>query len=181
MLQKIASKLIALTVVIGLGMLVTPLTSANGRNKGIEVYTATMKGYQEVPAVNTFATGYVTIQVDPAAETIAYKLSFDNLAGSVTQSHIHVGQPGVSGGVALWLCQTAASPAPAAVAAITPTCPDSGAVSGTLTADNVVGPTAQLIAVGEMDDVISAIRAGVAYANVHSTAVPGGEIRGQLR
>jgi hypothetical protein len=29
--------------------------------------------------------------------------------------------------------------------------------------------------------VLTAIHAGQAYANVHSTVVPGGEIRGQLR
>jgi len=33
---------------------------------------------------------------------------------------------------------------------------------------------------GELDEVIDAIRAGLAYANVHSTQSPGGEIRGQL-
>jgi CHRD domain-containing protein len=35
---------------------------------------------------------------------------------------------------------------------------------------------------GELDEVIAAIRAGVAYVNVHATPLnPGGEIRGQIR
>jgi hypothetical protein len=39
----------------------------------------------------------------------------------------------------------------------------------------------QQLAAVELDEVIDAIRAGVAYANVHTTPLsPGGEIRGQI-
>jgi CHRD domain-containing protein len=42
-------------------------------------------------------------------------------------------------------------------------------------------PSQQIVA-GELDEVIAAIRAGVAYVNVHATPLnPGGEIRGQIR
>ena len=34
---------------------------------------------------------------------------------------------------------------------------------------------------GELAEVIAAIRAGSAYANVHTSLSPGGEIRGQIR
>jgi len=37
------------------------------------------------------------------------------------------------------------------------------------------------ILAGELADVIAAICAGVAYANVHTTLSPGGEIRGQIK
>ena len=75
------------------------------------------------------------------------------------------------------------------MATLTPTCPDSpGKVSGHLTAANVIGPPAQGIAAAEFAELIKAIRAGVAYANVHSRNAGGlagnfngGEIRGQLR
>ena len=56
-----------------------------------------------------------------------------------------------------------------------------GKVSGTITAASVIGPLPQLVTAGQLDEVIAAIRAGVAYGNVHSSAVPGGEIRGQLK
>ena len=36
------------------------------------------------------------------------------------------------------------------------------------------------IAKGEFDELVRAMRAGVTYANVHSTTWPGGEIRGQF-
>jgi hypothetical protein len=53
-------------------------------------------------------------------------------------------------------------------------------VSGTLTATNVITQTGQGISAAEFAEVIRAIRAGFAYANVHSDLFPGGEIRGQI-
>jgi hypothetical protein len=70
------------------------------------------------------------------------------------------------------------------VAGITPFCPQSGTVSGQITAASVItaGTASQQIVAGELDEVIAAIRAGAAYANVHATPLnPGGEIRGQIR
>jgi hypothetical protein len=52
---------------------------------------------------------------------------------------------------------------------------------GTLTAANVVGPAGQLVAAGEFAELVRAIKSGVTYANVHTTAVTAGEIRGQIR
>jgi hypothetical protein len=53
-------------------------------------------------------------------------------------------------------------------------------VTGTITAANIIGPAEQGIAPGEFAEAVAAIRAGVAYVNVHSTKLPNGEIRGQL-
>jgi hypothetical protein len=39
----------------------------------------------------------------------------------------------------------------------------------------------QQLNAGDLAAVITAIRAGAAYANVHTTLSPGGEIRGQIR
>jgi hypothetical protein len=41
--------------------------------------------------------------------------------------------------------------------------------------------TSQQLAAGELAEVIAAMRAGAAYANVHTNLSPGGEIRGQIR
>ena len=169
-------------------LLVTSLLLAAGaaadprHGKGEEKIRVHLKGLEEVPAVSTAATGELRLTINDAAGTIAYELTYENLQGTVAQAHIHVGQKSVIGGIALWLCQTAGTQAPAAVAALTPTCPgpNSGTVSGTLTAANVIGPTGQLIVAGELGEVIRAIRSGAAYGNVHTGAVPGGEIRGQL-
>jgi hypothetical protein len=45
----------------------------------------------------------------------------------------------------------------------------------------VIGPAAQLINPGEMEEILAAIRAGVAYVNIHTSQFPGGEVRGQFR
>jgi len=138
-------------------------------------------GYEEVPVVSTAASGRFKAEISRDEQFIDYKLSYSGLQGTVTQSHIHLGQRSVNGGISIWLCQTAGTPAPASVAALTPFCPQSGTVTGTVSAANVLGPGgAQQVAPGELAEVIAAIRAGVAYANVHTSLSAGGEIRGQL-
>jgi hypothetical protein len=153
----------------------------------IRQLSANLTGYEEVPAVSTVASGEFTAQIlnepDPnvigggGVPMIRYQLSYRDLEGAVTQSHIHFGQPGVNGGISVWLCGTPAlNPPPG-----TPLCPDPPAtVTGTIVASNVVGPAAQGIAPGEFVELIRAIRAGRTYANVHSTKFPGGEIRNQI-
>ena len=136
-----------------------------------------LEGYQEVPVVSTAGNGTLRLKIDADGVSIFYELQFGDLQGTVTQAHIHFGQRSVNGGIAAWLCGTASNPGPAG----TPVCPaGGGTVNGTILASNVVGPTGQLIAPGEFDEFVRAIRAGVTYANVHSTLLPGGEIRGQI-
>jgi hypothetical protein len=145
---------------------------------------ANLTGYQEVPSVSTPASGTFDAKIANDDESFSYELTFSGLVGSVQQSHIHIAQPAVNGSIVVWLCQTATTPAPPAVTAITPTCPQSGTVTGHITAANVIaaGTTSQQITAGELDEVIAAIRAGVAYVNVHATPLnPGGEIRGQIK
>ena len=138
-----------------------------------------LKGYQEVPSVSSTATGKFSAKVNAAAGTIDYELRYAGLEGDVRQAHIHFGQKGVSGGISIWLCQTSFNVDPSATS---PTCPPGrdGTVTGTLHAAGVVGPNAQGIAPGEFAELLAAIKAGVAYANVHSAKFLGGEIRGQL-
>jgi hypothetical protein len=49
-------------------------------------------------------------------------------------------------------------------------------------ANMIGGPiVSQGVEPGQFNELIAAIRAGVAYVNVHSSTFPGGEVRGQLR
>jgi hypothetical protein len=50
-----------------------------------------------------------------------------------------------------------------------------------ITAEDVIGPSGQGITAGEFAELLRHIRRGRAYANVHSTQSPGGEIRGQIQ
>ncbi|HJW45160.1 MAG TPA: CHRD domain-containing protein [Lysobacter sp.] len=136
-----------------------------------------LKGYEEVPALSTPAAGSFRAEINSAAGEIAYQLSYSGLIGDVRQAHIHFGQRGINGGVSVFLCQTTFNPDPALVA---PTCPQAGTVSGIVRASNTIGPAGQGLSAGEFNELVAAIRAGVAYVNVHSTTFPGGEVRGQL-
>lgn len=160
------------------------LASAFAAPAGAEEIRARLTGYQEVPSVSTPARGDFKAHISRDDGLIEYELSYGDLVGTVQQSHIHVAQRGVNGSIVIWLCQTATTPAPAAVAGLTPFCPTSGTVTGSITTANVIAAStaSQLIAAGELAEVIAAIRAGVAYVNVHATPLnPGGEIRGQIR
>ena len=138
-----------------------------------------LTGYEEVPAVSTVAEGEFHARISNDSSRIDYELKYSDLEGSVTQAHIHFGQKGVNGGISVWLC---GNPGPGITPpAGTQACPPSPAtITGTLTAADVVGPAGQGIAAGEFAELISAIRAGKTYANVHSTKFPGGEIRSQI-
>jgi hypothetical protein len=155
-----------------------------GAARAAEHIDAHLTGYQEVPSVSTPAHGDFDAKISKDEASISYELTFDGLVGTVQQSHIHIAQKGVNGSVVIWLCQTATTPAPASVAGITPMCPQSGTVTGTITKANVISAsiTSQMIMPMDLDKVIAAIRAGVAYVNVHATPLnPGGEIRGQVK
>jgi hypothetical protein len=156
----------------------TALVTAQGNGNR---YSAQLWGGEEVPSVSTAAQGRITIEIDEAAEQIHYELTYEGLSSTVAQAHIHFAQPGVNGGIVLWLCEgTATAPDPLNP----PACPaaSGGSVSGTLEASDVTATSAaQQIAAGQFGEVVEAIRAGLAYANVHTATSPGGEIRGQLK
>jgi CHRD domain len=137
-----------------------------------------MSGYLEAPPVSSVAEGDFRATIDDETNTVEYTLSYSGLEGDVRQAHIHFGQRSVSGGIIVWLCETAANPSPTGPA--TPDCVQSGSVTGTFGAADVIGPAGQGIAAGEFEELVAAIRAGRTYANVHSTKFPPGEIRGQL-
>ncbi len=139
-------------------------------------FRAHLIGYEEVPAVSTPARGEFRARINNNQTRVRYELSYSDLEGDVQQAHIHLGQKGVNGGIAVFLC----SNLPSAPAGVQP-CPTPPAtITGTFTAEDVIGPTAQGIDRGEFGELLAAMRAGVTYANVHSSKWPGGEVRGQI-
>ena len=171
-------------------LLVVYTTAPGHAQKGVDVFTATLAGDNEVPLVSSPAAGKFRAEIDEAAEKVNFELSYSGLTTAVRQAHIHIAQPFASGSIMVWLCETTLNPAPPAVAADVPTCEQntdadgtfSGSVSGTISvADVGTGSAAQGVGTGEFAEFIAAIRGGNAYANVHTTQSQGGEIRGQLK
>jgi CHRD domain len=134
-------------------------------------FSAHLIGFNEVPANNTAGHGDLTFTM--TSTQITFRLVYADLSGPPAAAHIHVGQKNVNGGVSVFFCGGGGQPP----------CPatTSGTVTGTITAANVVGPTAQGFNVGDLAAVERAIKAGVTYANMHTAKFPAGEIRGQVR
>jgi hypothetical protein len=145
------------------------LASGGHKNKDSE-FRAKMIGFNEVPSLNT--PGHASLALTVTDTTITFKLDYADLTGPPGAAHIHVGQKGVNGGVSVFFCGGGGKPAcPAA---------NSGSMTGTITAADVVGPIPQGFNAGDITPVIAALRAGVTYANMHTAKFPAGEIRGQV-
>ena len=172
-------KLTLAAAVLGVGGFTAAAVAGGGGND----FETDLNGFEEVPSVSTVAGAEVRAEVNRAGTELRYRLRYRNLEGTVQQSHIHLGQEGVNGGIVVFLCSNLGN-GPAG----TPPCPpeNPGTVSGTLDAADVSAvpasalAVAQGIAAGEFAELIRAMRAGVTYANVHSTKFPAGEVRGQL-
>jgi hypothetical protein len=135
-----------------------------------------LTGFEEVPVVSTNASGRFEAKIARDHLSITYTLTYSALQGQVRQAHIHVAQKNVNGGIVVWLCGSTQNPGPTG----TQTCPQSGAVSGTIAPADVQAVGTQQVAAGDLQEVIDALRAGLAYVNVHTDLSPGGEIRGQV-
>ena len=146
--------------------------------KGSKNFSESLIGYEETPsAVSTTGNGTFTARISNDESRIDWQLSYADLEGAVQQAHIHFGQTATTGPISVFLCTnlgngpagTQACPAPPAT------------ISGTITAADVTNLANERgISAGELDELITAMRAGMTYANVHSTRWPGGEIRSQL-
>jgi hypothetical protein len=156
-------------------------TAAAIGSDGEKVRTG-LNGFEEVPAVITDGEGSFKARINHAARTLDFELSYSGLeGGEVRQAHIHAGQETANGGIVVWLCDSATNPAPIDVDV--DTCPAQPAtVTGTVEAAAIQVVPAQGFRADadRFAKLVSALRAGVAYANVHTATSPGGEIRGQI-
>ncbi len=143
-MRSVSTRLVPLALLVG----VTGC-SVMQPDRHMAAFTTQMTGANEVPAVNTPATGKIDAVLDKNTGLFRWKMTYSGLSGPATAAHYH--GPAAVG-------QNAAP----SLAILTPTYSSSEG-QATLTA----AQTADLMA-------------GRWYVNVHTTAHPGGEIRGQM-
>lgn len=116
-----------------------------------QVFEATLQGSNEVPPVETDATGSVTVTL--SGDSIHVQGQFSDLSSEYVASHIHKAPKGKNGGV------------------VQPLGPELGSDkrSGTFDATYAIS-----------QDLIDALKSDSLYINVHSANHKSGEIRGQL-
>jgi hypothetical protein len=132
-------------------------------------FRAELRGRNEVPLTLSGGHGSLRLTVNDDDTSVHFVLRFSGLQTTVAQSHIHVGQANVNGGVTVFFC---GGPRPA--------CPQQGPVEGDFTAADVITLPSQQLEADNLAKLLKAIRAGQTYANVHTMTSPGGEIRGQI-
>jgi hypothetical protein len=142
-------------------------------------YTATLSGAAEATPNNSPGTGSVTLVFDVTSHYLSVLSSFSGLEAGTTAAHIHC-------------CTLVPGVDTAGVASMTPTF--SGFPSGVTSGNyNAVFDTSQAsfwnatfltnnggTTAGAEAALLAGLNGGSAYFNLHTTAYPGGEIRGFL-
>ena len=141
-------------------------------------FSAVLTGDNEVPPVNTDATGKIKLFANPQQSTLDYQISISDLNGVVTGAHIHKGSIGTNGPVVATLkTGNTFAGASASTSGTDGGGSTSTSVSGTITSADLKGP----LAGKQVTDLIRLIEDGKAYVNVHMHQNSNGEIRGQLK
>jgi hypothetical protein len=130
-----------------------------------QTLTATLNAAEETPSFLTGAVGTIEVSIDQLNQELTVHLSVFNLPAGTTAGHIHIGPKGIAGPVVINF------PIPAGRT------DDLSLAFRVGPRDFVARPE---IGINTMADAIQAILLGNSYANVHTTAHPAGEIRGQL-
>ena len=132
-------------------------------------FGAILSGGAEVPSVVTPGNGEAFIVFDDETGDLAWLISFDDLLGPVVAAHIHAVAPGIAdpsaanGDVVIFLDSTN----------------DGTIISGEGATSGIFTGSQTLDLIGE-EALIDQLFAGELYINVHTSAVPTGEIRGQI-
>lgn len=141
----------------------TDSNDSNGSNDIPNVdYSTVLSGDQEVPPVDTEATGIADFSPSNDGNGIDYTITASDIEGA-TAGHIHFGIEGQNGPIVVTLFDFD-SPQ------------DEVSESGTITSDDLSGTLEGM----QISDLVDAFNDGNAYANIHTQQNPNGEIRGQI-
>jgi hypothetical protein len=148
------------------------LISASPSSAQVVNMVATLTGGEETTAtpgvlgILTGAVGTATVAVDVTNQELAITLNVFNISTATTAGHIHVGPRGVPGPIVINFPTTLPG--------------RSGDFTLTFRVGTAAFQAQPQIGIATMADAIQAIVGGGAYVNIHSSAFPPGEIRGQL-
>jgi hypothetical protein len=139
-------------------------------------FVAKLSGNNEVPPVNTGATGTANFTVSPDEQSLHYTLTVHNITG-VIGAHIHWGTADQDGPVLIDLFNSS-----------TPTGKVNGILAkGTITSSDIKGNMTNKPGVlqvqelvGSVSDLVILFTSNNAYVNVHTQMHNSGEIRGQI-
>jgi hypothetical protein len=129
-------------------------------------YDAPLSGQNEVPAVETSATGEGEFTV-PENATMKYRVNVTGISNA-SAAHIHMAKAGENGDVIADLLNT-------------PTSKDKDTAYGMIFRGNLTDSSLKGPMQGKtLDDLAAAMDSGDVYVNVHTAEHPDGEIRGQI-
>ena len=139
-------------------------------------------GSQEVPSRDTQGQAQAIFHLSKDGSALEYKLIASNI-DNVFMAHIHMAEPGVNGGIVVWLYPST-TPIPGQFGSGRT---DGVLAEGTITAGNLVGA----LAGHPLADLLTAMSTGHAYVNLHTNDgvdgvntgagdFPGGEIRADI-
>lgn len=143
------------------------------------LYNAILSGAAESPPNASPGSGTAAVAYDPLAHTLAVDAAFADLLGTTTAAHIHC-------------CTATAGTGTAGVATPTPSFPlfplgvTSGSFSELFDLTDTASFNAAFVtanggtAAGAEAALAAGLASGSAYFNIHTSVVPGGEIRGFL-
>jgi hypothetical protein len=126
-------------------------------------YTVSLTGANEVPPTTSTGTAKCTLTLSPDGKTMHFVLTVNNVV-NITASHIHLGATGANGPVIVPLYL-----GPAKTGSFT-----GSLAEGDITASTLVGS----LQGKSLSDLVTDINNSQCYVNIHTTAHPGGEIRG---
>lgn len=119
-----------------------------------QYYGGTLTGSDEVPEVDTEATGFVSAVLNPEKSNLKLKAEVQGLSGTITGAHLHAGAAGSNGEVVKALDV------------------DGNSLSVDWGREDAENPLTE--------NLLTQLEAGELYVNVHTEAHPDGEIRTQL-
>ncbi len=157
---------------VGLASAQTIEARGTGNELAARNFTAHLQGRNETPPNDSLAQGEAIFHLSADGKTLTYKLIAANI-DNVEAAHIHIGKKGVAGKIVVWLY-----PSPTErMGKLIPGRFDGVLAQGTITESDLVGPLADM----PLSALIEAMESGDAYVNIHTTAHPAGEIRGQIK